>query len=92
MFKHWMEIVHNHDKGYIDWLFHQNVFALRESASIISGNGKGITLEELLRNPFTKLGPSFPSNSIKNFFKVQFNFLLLIVLYFISYTYDQKQL
>ena len=23
MFKHWMEIVHNHDNGYRDWLFYQ---------------------------------------------------------------------
>ena len=42
MFKHWIEIVHNHDNGYLDWLFHQNVFPLRESNnSIMSGNGKG---------------------------------------------------
>ena len=26
MFKYWMEIVHNRDNGYLDWLFHQNVF------------------------------------------------------------------
>ena len=31
MFKHWREIVHNHDNGYLDWLFHQNAFPLRES-------------------------------------------------------------
>ena len=49
MFKHRIEIVHNHGNGYRDWLFHQNVFALRESTSIISGNGKGF------RNPFTEL-------------------------------------
>ena len=30
MFKHWMEIVHNHDNSYRDWLFYWNVF-LRES-------------------------------------------------------------
>ena len=46
MFKHWMEIVHNHDNSYLDWLFHQNVFPLRESSSIMSCNGKGFTLEE----------------------------------------------
>ena len=48
MFKHQqMEIVHNHDNGYLDWywLFHQNVFPLRDSNSIMSGNGKGFTLE-----------------------------------------------
>ena len=28
-----LEIVHNHDNGYLDWLFHQNVFPLRESVS-----------------------------------------------------------
>ena len=63
MFKHWMEIVHNHDNDHLDWMFHWNIFPL-------SGNGKGFTLEELFRNPFTELWPSFPSNSIKNFFKV----------------------
>ena len=55
MFKHCMEIVHNHDNGYLNWLFHQNVFPLRESTSIMSGNGKGFTLEELFRSPFIGL-------------------------------------
>ena len=39
MFKHWVEIVHNHDNGYLDWLFPQNVFPLRDSISIMSGDG-----------------------------------------------------
>ena len=64
MFYHWMEIAHNHVNGYLDWLFHQNVFPLRESTSIMSGNGKGFALKELFRSQFT-------FNSIKNFFKVQ---------------------
>ena len=42
MFKHWMEIMHNHDNGYLDWLFHQNDCPLRESTSIMSENGKGL--------------------------------------------------
>ena len=46
MLKHWMEIVHNYDNGYLDWLFNQNVFPLSDSASIMSGNGKGFKLEE----------------------------------------------
>ena len=65
-----MEIVHNHDNDYLDWLFHRNVFPLRESTSIMSGNGKGLTLEEFLNSPFTELWPNFPFNSIKNVFKV----------------------
>ena len=69
MFNHWMEIVHNHDNGYLVWLFHQNVFPLRESSSIISGNGKGFTLEKLFRSPFSELKPSFPFNSVKKFFQ-----------------------
>ena len=36
MFKHWMEIVHNHDNGYRDWLFYQNVFPQRESTSAMA--------------------------------------------------------
>ena len=55
MFYHWMEIVHNHLNGYLDWLFHQSVFPLRESTSIMSGNGKGFTLQELFRSQFTEL-------------------------------------
>ena len=47
MFKHWMEIVHNLDNCYLDWLFQQNVLPLRELTSIMSGNCKGITLQEL---------------------------------------------
>ena len=45
MFKPWMEIVLNRDNGYLDWLFHQNVYRLRESTSMMSGNGKGFTLK-----------------------------------------------
>ena len=43
-----MEIVHNHDNYHLDWLFHWNIFPLRESTSIMSGNGKGFILVELL--------------------------------------------
>ena len=35
-----MEIVHKLDNRFVDWLFQQNVFPLRESTSIMSGNGK----------------------------------------------------
>ena len=55
MFKHWMEIVHNNGNGYLDWLFHQNVFLLRESISTMPGNGKRFTLEALFGSPFTEL-------------------------------------
>ena len=55
MFKHWMEIVHNHDNGYLDWFFRQNVFPQRESISMMSGNGKEFILEELFRSAFTEL-------------------------------------
>ena len=55
MFKHSIEIVHNHDNDYLDWLFHQNGFPLRESTPIMSTNGKGFTLKELFRSPFTEL-------------------------------------
>ena len=47
MFKHWIEILHEHDNGCLDWLFNQNVFPVRESASIMYGNSKGFKLEEL---------------------------------------------
>ena len=47
MLKHWIEILHDHDNGYLDWLFNQNVFPLRVTTSIMSGNGKGFRLEEL---------------------------------------------
>ena len=47
--------VHYLDNGYLGWLFHQKDFPLRESTSIISGNWKGFTLEELFRSPFTEL-------------------------------------
>ena len=32
--------MHNLDNRYLDWLFQQNVLPLRESTSIMSGNGK----------------------------------------------------
>ena len=43
------------DNGYLDWLLHQTDFPLRESNSILSVKGKGFTVEELFRNPFTDL-------------------------------------
>ena len=55
MSKHWMEIVHNHDNGYLDWLLHQTAFSLGESDSKMSGNGIGFTLKELFRSAFTEL-------------------------------------
>ena len=54
MFKHWMEIVHNHANGYHDWLFYRNVLSQRESTSIRSFNGKGFTIEGLFRSLFTE--------------------------------------
>ena len=53
-------MVHNHDNDYLDWLSHQNVFPLRGSTSIMSGNGKGFTLRELLKSLFTELLTKFP--------------------------------
>ena len=55
MFNHWIEILHEHDNGHLDWLLKQNVFPMRESASIMSGNSKGFKLEELFRSSFTEL-------------------------------------
>ena len=46
MLKHRMEIMHNHDNGYRDWLFYKNVFPKRESTSIMSFSGKGFTLKD----------------------------------------------
>ena len=34
MFKHWMETVHNRDNGYLDWLFHENVFLSESSLTM----------------------------------------------------------
>ena len=42
--------MHNHDNDYLDWLLQQNLFALRESTSIISGNGKGFTLRNYIKD------------------------------------------
>ena len=55
MLKHWIEILHEHDNDYLDWLFKQKVLPLRESVSIMSDNGKGFKVEELFRSPFTEL-------------------------------------
>ena len=51
-----MEIVHNDDNGYLDWLIvSPERFSLKESTSILSGNGKGFTLAESCRCPYTEL-------------------------------------
>ena len=47
------------DNGYLDWMFHKNVFPLRESNSILSPKGKGFTFEELFKNPFTEFAFEF---------------------------------
>ena len=44
-----------YDNGYLDWLFYQNVFPLKESSSIMSGNSKRFTLVELFRSAITEL-------------------------------------
>ena len=45
--------------GYLDWLFHQNVFPLRKPNSILFGKGKEFTFEELFRSSFTQLAFEF---------------------------------
>ena len=77
MFKHRMEMVHNHDNDYLDWLFHQNVFPLRGSTSIMSGNGKGFTLQELLKVyslSFDQVFLSIPSKTFSKFSGGTFKF------------------
>ena len=43
-----MEIVHNHDNDHLDWLFHYNIFPLRESISISLAIAKGSHLRNYL--------------------------------------------
>ena len=47
------------DNGYLDWLLHQNVFAQRESNSMLSDKGKEFSFEEASRSPFTELAFEF---------------------------------
>ena len=49
--------------------FTRTSFLLRESTSIMSGNGKGFTFEELFRSPFTELDQVFLSIQLKTFSK-----------------------
>ena len=39
----------------MDTVHNQNIFPLRESNSIMSGNGKGFTFEDLFRSALTEL-------------------------------------
>ena len=34
MFKHLMEIVHNHDNDHLDWLFHWNIFPVAKGSQL----------------------------------------------------------
>ena len=64
-------MVHNHYNGYLDFLFHwQKVFPLRESASIMSGNGKDSHLRNYLEVHSLSSDQVFLSIQVKNFFKV----------------------
>ena len=89
MLKQLMDIVHNNGNGYLDWLFHQNVFPLRKSNSIMSDNGKDSHLRSYLEVPSLSSGQVFGSIQLKTFSKFSgwtFNcFLLLnsIIVYFV---------
>ena len=50
MFKHCMEIVHYHYhcNGYLDWLFHQNVFPMKELTSKTFSKFSGWTFNMFL--------------------------------------------
>ena len=77
MFKHWMEIVHYNDNGYLDWLFHQNVIPLSESNSI---QCLAMAKDSHLRNYLevhSLNSDQVPFNSIENFFRVQWMDLLI---------------
>ena len=81
-------LVHNHDNGYFDWLFHQNVFPLRESSSM-SGNGKDSHLRNYLEVHSLSSDQVFLSIPLRTFSKFSgwtFNFFLLLncsIFYFI---------
>ena len=64
-----MEIVHNHDNDHLDWLFHWNIFPLRESTSTMSGNGKGFTLRDYLEVHSLSSDQVFLLISLKSFSK-----------------------
>ena len=49
MFKHLMEILQNHHMTILNGCFTRTFFSLRESTSIMSGNGKGFTIEEIFK-------------------------------------------
>ena len=82
MFKHRMEIVYNHDNDHLDWLFHYDIFPLRESTSIMSGNAKGSHLTNYLevhslnsdQVPF-----SIPLKAFSEFSGLSFVFLCFLI-------------
>ena len=56
MFKHRMEIVHNYGNGYrAVGCFTRTFFPQRESTSIMSFNGKVVTIQGLFKSLFTEL-------------------------------------
>ena len=80
-----MEIVHNYDNDHLDWLFHWNIFPLREPTSIMSGNGKGFNLKnypEVHSLSSDQLSLSIPSKTFSKFggwaFKGFFLFLIVV--------------
>ena len=89
MFKHWMEIMHNHDNGYLDRLFHQNAFPLR--TSIMSVMAKDSRLRNYFEVHSLSSDQFFLLIQLKIFSKFSgwsFNFFLLlncIIVYFRYY-------
>ena len=88
MFTHWVEIVRNYDNCYFEWLFHQNIFPLRESTSIMSGNGKGSHLRKYLEVHSLSSDQVFHSIRLKTFSKFSgwtFKFFFAFELYYSLY-------
>ena len=50
MFKHWMEVVHNHEKGWLSWLV----------VSPERFSSRRVVNFDLFKSPFSELWPSFP--------------------------------
>ena len=64
-----MEIVRNHDNDHLDWLFHWNIFPLRESTSICLTMAKGSHLRNYLEVNSLSSDQVFLSVPLKTFSK-----------------------
>ena len=82
--------MHNLDDRYLNWLFQQNVFPLRESTSIMSGNSKARSQLRNYLEVHSLSSDQVPFKSSVDGLLIFFFLLLNCSIVYFIYLYEQK--